>query len=310
MSASAAPATLRRRFMVVVNPRAGAGRGAAMGRELCQALTGHGAEVDERRTGAPKDALYLARAAAAEGVEAVVCVGGDGTLSEAANGLMATAPDDRPALGVVAVGTGNDYAKMLDGGPGELVDRLRGGPSRRVDVGRIEAAEPLYFLNNAGAAFLEEATAETDARLRRRGGRGGGRWAYFMGGLRALLRHRPAHITAILDDGEELKGPFSLVHIGIGRYCGGGVDLIPEAQIDDGDLSLALLSARGPLRLARDWLRLERGRGQGLAGFEVRSCQQLRLVGEVLALHIDGELHRLTGPVQASVIPGALEILC
>ena len=295
--------------MVLANPHAGKGRGEDALRTVEVALRGAGVSLEVRRTEAVGHAARLARAATLDGVGVVVAVGGDGTVHEVANGVLSV-KDGRelPALGVVPVGTGNDYARML-GVPGRDPEGaarvLLEGEARAVDVGRLEGGDrgPEYFLNNVGFAFMGAANAaheETRALP--------GRLSYVIGGFGAFLRWSPDRLTVTVD-GVSLAGRFMVVHIGLGRFCGGGVCLTPEALLDDGVLDVCVVAERGKLRGFLQWPRI--ASGERLEDTAVLKGRRVRVWGpRGMLIHADGEVRRVpTGVVEAALLPGALRVV-
>src|SRR5688500_6221424 len=97
-------------IVFIVNPRAGKGAAARAIPTIERAMAQQSAPLDIRRTSGPGDTRRLTRAAAAEGAEVVVAVGGDGSVHEVANALL-EAGAGAPALGVIPVGSGNDFAR-------------------------------------------------------------------------------------------------------------------------------------------------------------------------------------------------------
>src|SRR6188472_4496103 len=99
------------------------------------------------------DATELARAAVAEGCELVIAAGGDGTLNEVINGVAAGV--DRVQVGLIPLGTGNDFAKMLDlpGSIEECIEVLRAGHVRPTDLVRVTSDQVRYFVNVSAGGF-------------------------------------------------------------------------------------------------------------------------------------------------------------
>jgi len=298
---------------VLVNPAAGGGRGRALGARTAASLSAAGQSVQLRQSGAAGDATLIAREARLEGLDRVVVVGGDGTLHEAVNGLIdpSCSAEDGPALGIVPIGTGNDYAKMFGlSSPEIAIKRLIDGAPQAVDLGLIKrpGARPELFLNNVGGGFLAEAN-EGCERMRPAEGRRGatGHMPYFLGGLWALLHHQAAELSVCID-GEEFPGPFSLFHIALGRFCGGGIDLIPEARVDDSQFQVMLLSARSSAALLTAWPRLESGKGARVSGVSLRSARELQLWGGPFSIHADGEARRLE-TATISLLPRRLRVV-
>jgi YegS/Rv2252/BmrU family lipid kinase len=174
-------------------------------------------------------------------VDVVLAAGGDGTVHEVVNGLMARPADDRPSLAVLPAGSGDDYAHML-GIKGALPDCLRmidAGRTRRLDVGRCNG---VYFMNSlslgldarvtARVTELKKTTSQTGLPL------------YFRGLLHILFRDYRSHdLTLTLDDGEPSRVAIMLAAAGIGPTYGGGFKIVPLAQPDDGLLDFLYVDA-------------------------------------------------------------------
>jgi diacylglycerol kinase family enzyme len=145
------------RAFVVVNPAAGGGRTARLWPSLREGLRRVGLEFEAAETSGPGSATELTRRAVADGWPLVVAVGGDGTVNEVANGLMA--PGGRPTgvLGAIMSGRGRDACRNLGIAADHAVAmrRLVHGEDVLVDVGATEGAgaAPRFFVNSAGAGF-------------------------------------------------------------------------------------------------------------------------------------------------------------
>ncbi|HEY2959018.1 MAG TPA: diacylglycerol kinase family protein [Actinomycetota bacterium] len=146
------------RALLACNPASGGGRGARALPGVVERLRRAGVElVEVHRTASLDDARKAACDAATE-VDAVVAVGGDGTIGACASGLAAAGPDARAALGVVPAGGGNDLARALGlptGDPLAAAGLLPGLPRRRVD---LATADGRRFLNVAAPASTPRST--------------------------------------------------------------------------------------------------------------------------------------------------------
>jgi YegS/Rv2252/BmrU family lipid kinase len=297
-----------RSFVLIANPAAGKGRGQVALSEVEDVLRGSGCDVETLCTAGPGDAIALAESAASSGRTAVVAVGGDGTLHEVLNGLMRTPVDDRPALGLVPVGTGNDYARMLrvPGRDAPTAARiLRDGAIRRVDVGRLEGGDrgPEFFCNNVGLAFMADANAAHEKTRALPG-----RLSYSLGGAGAFLRFKADPLTVDVD-GVSISGRFMIVHVGLGKYCGGGVCLTPDAALDNGTLDVCVVAERSKLKGFLQWPQLSKG--LKLDDVTVLRGARIRIHGprDMLA-HADGEVRRVpTGVLVLTLLPGRLDLI-
>ncbi len=237
------------RPLVIANPAAGRGRTGRDLASLVQAVRGAVGDLDVAETVCRGDATALAVAAARDRRPLVVGLGGDGTLDEIVNGLLADGARDAgplPSLGIVGTGTGGDFGRSL-GIPHELsayLAALRGGTDRAVDVGWARfpdlAGRPVerHWINvlSAGVGGLvDRYTAGAPAFL-------SGRLAYAQATLRAIVMCRRVKLVCgfVDPDGErrELLVDAQAVAICNGRNFGGGMNIAPMAKLDDGLLEV------------------------------------------------------------------------
>ncbi|MCO5166493.1 MAG: YegS/Rv2252/BmrU family lipid kinase [Planctomycetes bacterium] len=300
------PAPHLQSVVLIANPRAGGGRGEAAARTAEAALEAHGVRPRLERTTGPGDAARLAAAAARDGATLVVAVGGDGTLHEALDGLLDG--DDRPALGVIPVGGGNDYARLLGVAGLDAAAAARAlveGAPRPVDVARMDGGDrgAEHVLNNVGLGFaaLANATRERARWL-------GGPLSYLVGGVLAVATFRPDPLVVAVDE-VSIEGRFLLGHLAVGRYCGAGIDFTPQARHDDGLIDVALVTERTRLRAIAEWPRLTRGAQREDVAF-LRG-RRVRVFGpRGLLLHVDGEVRRVPlGVLELRVLPGAVRVV-
>jgi lipid kinase YegS len=186
-----------------------------------------GHRVEARAMWEPGDGVWMATQAAHDGCDAVIAAGGDGTINEVINGLMAhPAP---PPLGVVPMGTANDFAAMLGlpmGAPAAALERIAYAVPRPVDVG---LANDRYFINVASAGFGAQVTASTSPDFKDMLGG----IAYLLTGLASMVDVEPAEVS-LRAPGLTWEGPILALCVGNGRQAGGGFQVCPEAEVDDG----------------------------------------------------------------------------
>jgi diacylglycerol kinase (ATP) len=190
-----------------------------------------------------QEATRLAQAAAEEGYEAIVAAGGDGTVSEVVNGLILAAGDGptRP-LGVLPIGTGNDFSDML-AIPRDLsaaVAVISAGKTRQVDAGRVNDR---YFNNNCALAMEPMVTIE-NIKMRRISGK----LRYVAALAKALLKLQAWHMR-IHWDGGEYEGPIILLSVCNGPRTGGLFYMSPEARVDDGLFDFVLAPDMSRLKI-------------------------------------------------------------
>lgn len=210
-------------------------------REAVGALREAGITLDVRVTWEDGDAERYVAEAIRDGVDTVIAAGGDGTLSEVATTLAhRDGPADAlPSLGLVPLGTANDFATAA-GIPDEPLPALqlvRDAAPAPVDLLRIDAEDgPHWCANLASGGFGTEVTVETDEGLKKMLGG----LAYLITGVAKLGRIEP--VAARVRGPEfEWQGDFIALGIGNGRQAGGGQALCPDALVDDGLLDLTIV---------------------------------------------------------------------
>ena len=205
-----------------------------------QRAAGHNIEVlVTRETGDAR------RFAAESGkVDVLIAAGGDGTLNEVVHGLMDLSKATRPILGVVPLGTANDFATGC-GIPRDSEAALTlclKGEAVPIDVGK---ANDHWFLNAASIGFGAEVTATTSPELKRLLGP----VAYTVMGAILAINFHPYHGMLRLPDCE-ITGSGPVAIVGNGRQTGGGITrFAPRAYIDDGLLDVLLVRQISPIAL-------------------------------------------------------------
>lgn len=289
-----------------------------MAREVEGILRERGREFRLRVTEAPAHAVELARAAVDEGVETVVVVGGDGTVHEVANGLLASSgspapadPETLPALAVVPVGTGNDFFRMVGAprDPGAALELLETGRRALFDVGTVRWAHgERYFVNLLGLGVDVEVI-----RRRERYRRLPGLAQYLMALADAVLRFQPVRVRIRLDGGEVIEDRTHLSAMTVGPSAGGGFLLNPDATPDDGALDLCFVEALTHLQVLRYVPRVIRGTHRDLAVVRLRRFREARIDapdGRPLEFELDGELVNGRSPwIEVGIEGGRLPVL-
>lgn len=208
-------------------------------RDAVRTMRDRGHPLEVRVTWEAGDGTRLAREAVAAGADRVIAAGGDGTVHEVARGLIATA-DERgteaePSLGIVPLGTGNDFATAagISDQPLEALETALETPARPVDIGLVNETS---FLNMATAGFGTEVTTSTPEELKQVLGS----VAYILTGLTHMTSIQPVEARVTAPD-FEWSGPLLVLAVGNSRLAGGGHRLCPEALIDDGALDVRIV---------------------------------------------------------------------
>lgn len=244
-------------------------------------------------------------AAQSAGYTLVVAAGGDGTVHEVLNGLMSITEKDRPALGVLPTGSGNDTRRTL-GVPDDLAAAaltLATGERHRFDVGLCNG---IYFSNSFAAGLDAKVTAkavEYKVTTRR-----SGLWLYLTAVLHVLFHDLASFKVLLGFDGEPPK-PRDLLIIAVtqGRTYGGGFVITPDAIADDGLFDVCIVD---PLGLPEALYRLPfliLGKHTGMRPVHMSRCRSLTIESDVpIPAQIDGEV-LLESRYEISMLPGAIE---
>jgi diacylglycerol kinase (ATP) len=239
---------------LIVNPTSGRDKGPEQLPDLNERLRAAFADVQIVMTVGEGDGERAARRAAEEGCRLVVAAGGDGTLNEVLNGVAAAGALDRTSLGVVPLGTGNDFAGLLGlpEDPTEAVERLVSGHERRVDLGTLNGR---VFVNASAGGFLAEVSDSITSGLKTVAGR----MAYVIAGASVLVNFEPPSAEVQLDDEVFHQRHYQLFVVSNGQTIGGGHRVAPGAKLDDGLLDAVLVDAAGTAELVQLLRRMSKG---------------------------------------------------
>ncbi|MBN1139267.1 MAG: diacylglycerol kinase family lipid kinase [Anaerolineae bacterium] len=301
------------KLMVIVNPIAGKGAGQRLMGQVRDMLCAQGLDFDLVSTQAPGQAIDLAREASLAGCAAVVAVGGDGTANEVLNGLMqARARGGSAALGMIGVGTGNDfaYAAGIPEGIEAACRCLAQGQRRSIDVGRVAGGdwpEGRYFGNGVGVGFDVTATIETQKVKRITGTP-----AFLVGALKTLFLYFEAPLITVQADGQTVEAHYLMISAMNGRRFGGGFYIAPEAQPDDGLFDLVL--AKQSTRLTALHLIGRYMKGTQMSHWAVSGQRARRITIDAaggLNSHADGEIYCIDGKhIELEMYTRQIEVIC
>ncbi|MFJ7494836.1 diacylglycerol kinase [Streptomyces sp. NPDC097727] len=286
-----------------VNPTAGRGRGAHAAQPAASALRDAGFSVRTVLGVDADDALRRAREAVAGGTGALIAVGGDGMMSLA---LQAVAGTTTP-LGVVAVGTGNDFARALGmpirdpAAAGRLAaEALKGGTGREIDLGRVGER---WFGSVLASGF--------DSRVNDRGNRMrwvGGRFKYDLAIVAELAAFKPIPYRIRLDGGPVREIEATLIAVGNGSTYGGGMRICADAVMDDGLFDVTVVGDCSRTTLLKVFPRVYKGTHLSHPEVTVHRVSSIELAAADVTAYADGEqLGAL--PLTATCVPGAVRVL-
>lgn len=223
--------------MLIVNPSSGKELGeqhATHAEEVLRERYGH---VDVRFTEKEQDATNFAREAAQKHYQAVIAMGGDGTLNEAVTGLAEATY--RPDFGIIPLGTVNDLARALGvpSDPKQAIEALRDAESTPMDIGKYENG---YFMNVIAIGLIAEAVDEVSVEEKTKWGP----FAYLIEGVKAFREHSPYELALDSTDGQ-FNGEAYLVVIALTNSVGGFENFEPDARLNDGLLHVYIFEELG-----------------------------------------------------------------
>lgn len=302
-----------RKVKIILNPMADMGNAWRVARDLRPITVEYGS-ADWSGTVYPGHAIELARQAGEQGYEIVIAMGGDGTVHEVVNGLMQIPQNKRPVLGVVPVGSGNDFAHAINV-PKEsdraLAHALK-GEAAAVDLGLMtdEHGRQEYFDNTLGIGFDAVVTIRSRKLPILRG---------FLMYLTAviqtiLLNHDPARVQ-IETDSEKIEDHVLMTTLCNGGREGGGFMLSPDSNMTDGLMEYLLVrkvSRPMMFRLVPEFMNGTHRRFT--KQIRMGTCKKFTMISDrPLYIHADGEIFTSFGSnlrkVSFEILPSALKVV-
>jgi len=299
------------RIKLILNPICNHGRSLQSASDLRPLLAGH--EAEWSGTEYPGHAIELARRAGEEGCNLVLALGGDGTVHEVVNGLMQVPADNRPALGIIPLGSGNDFAHILQipADPGRAMQSaLNGGPhildiaSVRDEKGRLE-----YFNNTIGIGFDAVVNIYT-----RRITRIHGFMMYFIALIQTIFRSFDAIDLHVETDRETWDLNTLMLALGNGPREGGGFLVTPDAKYDDGILNYVTINKISRLMMLRLVPEVMKGTHGRFKVVRMGTCRKMSVSSkQALYVHCDGEVYAGFGTdnrkLAIEILPGAIQFM-
>ena len=308
------PNTDHNRWMVIVNPNAGNGKGKKDWDKISDLLKKADLSFVIEFTERKGHAINLTLDAISSGFRKLITVGGDGTLNEVVNGVFTnkSCPPAEIILASIPVGTGNDWGRMF-GIPLDYEKAIRIISDNKTllhDIGTISfynGAEKntRYFINIAGLGFESVVVRKTN--IQKDKGHGG-KLIYFYNLLTSLLSYKNTKAEIIID-GEKIKADIFSLNVGNGRYCGGGMRQTPRAVPTDGLLDVTIINGMGKFEIIRNLKILYNGRILQHPKIDGYKCKNIKVNSETaMYAEADGESLGQT-PAEFGIIPEALKIV-
>ncbi|KAI3693399.1 hypothetical protein L6452_33234 [Arctium lappa] len=328
LSAATSPGSAsssRRDLVFVVNPQGANGRTGREWKKLLPYLRsrlGSDCNICESLTSGPSHAIDITREAILEGADAVVAVGGDGTLHEVVNGFFwggkpVTKHDSKvphtTALGLIPLGTGSDFARTFGwtNNPVDAIERIVKGSRSRIDVGVItkEGGDLHYFINVADIHLSAKAGYHASKYKRF------GNLCYVIGALQAFFGHHNHDLKIRVNDGEwELNPQVTALCIGNAQFFGGGMRITPNAHPSSGNFEVVILQDFKWYDFVLKLHKLYNGTHLSVNNVLSRSAFSIEVeevVGSSNSIYVqsDGEFLGFL-PRKFSILPGVISMIC
>lgn len=310
--------------LVIINPESAGGATRDAWPKIASDLATHFGPFTPKFTKHPGEGIELAASAARKGTKLIIACGGDGTISEVANGILSAGSDTE--LGILPSGTGGDFRKTI-GIPARSSDAariLRDGQARLIDVGRVTFTrddgehESRYFLGVASFGM----SADVVARVKEGGPEWlptkGPKWltgrvSFGIAMLQTALKMGPKRVVVQLDDDPARHMTVVNLCIANARYFGGGMKIAPDAKLTDGKFDVISIGDLGAARILANAPRLYLG--AHLSMEEVGHALATKIVArpidvdQRIEIEVDGEIPGQL-PATFQILPKALRVRC
>lgn len=310
--------------LVIINPTSAGGATGDAWPKIASELRTHFGAFQPAFTTKAAEGIEIAAEAARKGTKLIIACGGDGTISEVANGILASGCDAE--LGILPSGTGGDFRRSI-GIPTrarEAAVILREGQTRIIDVGRASYATDLveketrYFLGVASFGMSADVIARVKAGTPEWLPAKVPRWmssrmSFGSAMLQSAARMKPTRVLIQLDDKSTQRTTVANLCVANARFFGGGMKIAPNAKLTDGkfdvvsigDLSLSRIIANAPLLYFGAHLSMPEVQHALAAKITASPIDKNQRIG----LELDGELPGFL-PATFQIVPRALRIRC
>lgn len=286
------------RWLAIVNLLSGSGKCGRDWEHIARMLYAHGIDFDTVFTGHRFHAIDLTKRAIIEdGYRNLIAIGGDGTIHEVANGILlqTEVPSTDIRLGVIPVGTGNDWIRSFAIPRDYLgaVKVIAQGNDFVQDVAKAtfrnrKGEDEVRYCVNISGAGLDAAVNLRVCQMKEKGKNG--KVAYMGQLAKSVFSYRSCKMTVKVDGVNEAKGLIMSTAVGIGQYNGSGMRQLPDSVADDGLLDVTVIESMSPLRVALAVNKLYNGKiytHRRANNYKGRTVEFLS--DEVREVEIDGE---------------------
>lgn len=283
---------------LIVNPTAGSGYALTVADRLEQLLKQLKVDYRMLKPDCGLQTTAMARNAAQDdSTDAVISVGGDGTIFDVATGLYGS----KKPLGIIPAGTGNDFIKSvgLPREPEEAMRFILSHQPRPVDIGAVNER---FFMNVCGTGFDVTVLDYAEAAKKRFRGL----TPYLIGLIKAIAHYKPVHIRMTVDGVTEEKDCL-ICSVANGRWIGGGIPICPVAKPNDGKLDLVLIDDVPRWKIPLYLPGLLKGKCLSFPFAKHVLCEKVELESKGMRINVDGDILPMDR-VSFGILPGSLNL--
>ncbi|PZU87936.1 MAG: hypothetical protein DI528_05830 [Shinella sp.] len=300
---------------IIRNPVSGGRASARAWPTLLQALCERFPDIDVRETTAAGQAAELARELVATGCDLIIAVGGDGTVSDVVDGILSSGRPKTP-LSLIPNGTGCDFARnfTLANTPEAIANQIAEAPVRFIDAVRITGLAVSggtivrHFANIASVGVSGEIVRSMNEAPRSRLMDGSTRFMLYS--ALGIIRYRPQSVRVVVDGEEVYAGGVTVACVANGAWFGGGMHVVPQADLTDGLLDVAVMRATSRIGQLGLLARLPRAAhvSHPLLSFHKGRSVEITPLGEGrFSCEADGENPGLKA-LRAEILPAGLAL--
>ncbi|HLV38808.1 diacylglycerol kinase family protein [Xanthomarina sp.] len=300
-------------WFVIINPTSGNGSSKKKWPEIQKLLISYQFNFEFAFTQYANHSSELIQEAINQGFRYFICIGGDGTLHNMANGIMLQkeVPSTEIYVGVIPIGTGNDWVKThyISTDFEKAIQTIQNGNLKQQDVGKLlllkADKQPTYFVNLAGVGFDGYIVSKVHKYKHF------GAIAYLFGALLGLFSFKNFHSKVIINS-EVIESKTLMIIVGIGKYAGGGMQLTNTSNPYDGMFDISIAKNISKRDIIKNISKLFNGKITNHKKVETFKADSISI--EILDtkqpfIETDGEIVG-TGNIQISILKNAFSFYC
>lgn len=299
---------------VIFNPKSSDGNTGKNISNLISKLKKIG-DFDYSLTNSQGHAIQLTKDALNTGYNRIIAVGGDGTFNEVANGFFHNEQliNKEAVLGLISGGTGADFIRTLKipSNVNKSIDKIYENNIEKIDIGKIisndESGNKIvrYFLNASNIGLGGDVVKKVNSSSKLLGGFA----TFLMSTVSTAMEFKNQKMKLTLDDNKVFENVYSNIIVGNGKYCGGGMKFLPDAEIDDGIFDILTIGDITKLEFFENILKVYRGTHLSFPKIELKKSTTFKVESNIkVRIDADGEECGFT-PANYEILPNILKVI-